>query len=160
MRTDPVYLLDYNMAFHNPLASGRIVNPKSLGDEHGGLEGGDAGRLETGLRCGRGATCQTWPWRIRPRKRPESVLADRAYDAEDKIRKPLRERGIQPLIAKRNTVHGSGLGRHRCVVEAAFAWLFKYRRLRVRYEKRDDIHEAFLKIACFLICWNRVFEFC
>ena len=98
--------------------------------------------------------------RGRPRKRPESVLADRAYDAEDKIREPLRARGIRPLIARRNTEHGSGLGRYRWVVEAAFAWLFKYRRLRVRYEKRDDIHEAFLKIGCLLICWNRVFEFC
>ena len=76
------------------------------------------------------------------------------------IRQPLRERGIQPLIARRNTEHGSGLGKYRWVVEAAFSWLFKYRRLRVRYEKRDDIHEAFLKIGCLLICWNRVFDFC
>ena len=96
----------------------------------------------------------------RPRKRPDSVLADRAYDAEEKIRQPLRQRGIQPVIARRNTEHGSGLGKYRWVVEAAFAWLFNYRRLRVRYEKRDDIHEAFLKIGCLLICWNRVFEFC
>ncbi len=96
----------------------------------------------------------------RPRKRPDSVLADWAYDAEQKIRQPLRQRGIQPLIARRNTEHGSGLGTYRWVVEAAFAWLFNYRRLRVRYEKRDDIHEAFLKIGCLLICWNRVFEFC
>lgn len=34
------------------------------------------------------------------------------------------------------------------------------KQVRVRYEKRDDIHEAFLKIGCLLICWNRVFEFC
>ena len=26
------------------------------------------------------------------------------------------------------------------------------RRLRVRYERRDDIHEAFLAIGCSLIC--------
>ena len=63
-------------------------------------------------------------------------------------------------IAKRNTEHGSGLGKHRCVVEGLFAWLFKFRRLRVRYEKRDDIHDAFLALGCILICWNRVETFC
>lgn len=94
------------------------------------------------------------------RKRPDELLADRAYDAEDKIRKPLRKRGIAPLIAKRNAEHGSGLGKYRYVVEAAFNWLFSQRRLRVRYEKRDDIHQAFLIIGCFLICWQRIIRFC
>jgi transposase len=94
------------------------------------------------------------------RKRPDSAYADRAYDAEEKIRVPLRKRGIVPFIAKRNTEHGSGLGKHRCVVESVFSWLFNYRRLRVRYEKRDDIHLAFLIIGCLLICWNRVTGFC
>lgn len=94
------------------------------------------------------------------RKRPDQAFADRAYDAEEKIRIPLRKRHIEPLIARRNTEHGSGLGKHRCVVEWIFAWLFNYRRLRVRYEKRDDIHSAFLTLGCLLICWNRVSEFC
>jgi transposase len=96
----------------------------------------------------------------RPRRRPDEVLADRAYDAEDKIRKPLRKRKTTPLIAKRNRKHGSGLGKFRYVVEAAFDWLFNQRRLRVRYEKRDDIHQAFLIIGCFLICWRRIIQFC
>jgi len=94
------------------------------------------------------------------RKRPDAAFADRAYDAEAKIRKPLRQRGITPFVAKRNTEHGSGLGVHRCVVEWVFSWLFKFRRLRVRYEKRDDIHTAFLTIGCLLICWNRLEVLC
>ena len=94
------------------------------------------------------------------RRRPDKAFADRAYDAEEKIRQPLRRRGIEPFIAKRNTEHGSGLGKHRCVVEGVFAWLFQQRRLRVRYEKRDDIHTAFLFIGCLLICWNRLEWFC
>ncbi len=98
--------------------------------------------------------------RGRPRKRPESLVADRGYDYDAKIRQPLRARGIEPFIARRNTEQDRSLGQLRWVVEAAFAWLFAYRRLRVRYEKRDDIHEAFLKISRLLICWNRVFEFC
>ena len=98
--------------------------------------------------------------RGRPRKRPKEVLADRAYDAEEKIRQPLRQRRVTPWIAKRNTAHGSGLGKYRYVVEAAFDWLFNQRRLRVRYEKRDDIHQAFLIIGCLLICWRRIIRFC
>jgi transposase len=98
--------------------------------------------------------------RGRPRRRPDEVLADRAYDAEEKIRKPLRQRNTKPLIAKRHTEHGSGLGKFRYVVEAAFDWLFNQRRLRMRYEKRADIHQAFLIIGCFLICWRRIIAFC
>jgi transposase len=94
------------------------------------------------------------------RKRPDAAFADRAYDAENKIRVPLRQRGIKPFIAKRSTDHGSGLGVHRCVVEWTFSWLFQFRRLRVRYEKRADIHTAFLTIGCLLICWNRLKGFC
>ncbi|MFM7539597.1 MAG: transposase, partial [Planctomycetota bacterium] len=56
------------------------------------------------------------------RRRPDSLYADRAYDAEDKIRKPLRQKGIIPRIARRNTEHGSGLGKHRSMVESVFKW--------------------------------------
>lgn len=94
------------------------------------------------------------------KRRPDEVLADCAYDAEDKIRKPLRRRGIVPTIRHRNTEHGSGLGRLRYVVEACFEWLFQWRRLRVRYEKRADIHQAFLNLACAMICWRRLKGFC
>jgi transposase len=88
-----------------------------------------------------------------PRRRPDCVLGDRGYDAKS-IRQGLRDRGIQPLLAMRNTGHGSGLGRSRWVVERTFAWLNQFRRLRVRYEKRADIHEAFLALGCILICWR------
>lgn len=91
--------------------------------------------------------------RGRPRSRPDRILGDRAYDAEN-IRRALRVRNILPLLAMRNTENGSGLGRWRWVVERTFAWLNQFRRLRVRYEKRADIHKAFLSLACALICWN------
>jgi transposase len=81
------------------------------------------------------------------------VLGDRGYDAEA-IRGGLRDRHIVPWLAKRNTEHGSGLGGWRWVVERTFAWLNQFRRLRVRYEKRADIHEAFLALGCILICWR------
>jgi transposase len=68
--------------------------------------------------------------RGRPRHRPDCVLGDRGYDAEA-IRQGLRDRGIIPFLAKRNTEHGSGLGRWRWVVERTFAWLNQFRRLRI-----------------------------
>ena len=81
--------------------------------------------------------------RGRPRHRPDCVFGDRGYDAEA-IRQGLRARRIMPWLAKRNTEHGSGLGQRRWVVERTFASLNQFRRLRVRYERREDIHEAFL----------------
>ena len=91
--------------------------------------------------------------RGRPRQRPDCVLGDRGYDAAA-IRHGLRARGILPLVAKRRTTHGSGLGRWRWAVERTFAWLNQFRRLRVRYDKRADIHEAFLSLGCVMICWH------
>jgi Transposase DDE domain len=58
------------------------------------------------------------------------------------------------MLAMRRTEHGSGLGRWRWVVERTFACLSQFRRLPVRYEKRADVHEAFLSLGCALICWQ------
>ena len=91
----------------------------------------------------------------RPRRRPDRVTADRGYD-HDKYRRQLRERGITPEIARRGVAHGSGLGRVRWVVERTFAWLHHFKRLLVRYDRRDEIHEAFLAIACCLVCHRRL----
>jgi transposase len=91
--------------------------------------------------------------RGRPRQRPDCVLGDRGYDAAA-IRRGLRSRHIVPLLAMRRAGHGSGLGRWRWVVERTFAWLNQFRRLRVRYDKRADIHEAFLSLGCALIYWQ------
>jgi transposase len=83
--------------------------------------------------------------------RPKVLLADRAYDSR-RHRAELRDRGITPKIAKRNTQNGSGLGTQRWVVERTFSWLHNQRRLARRYDRRADVHEAFLTIGCALIC--------
>jgi hypothetical protein len=59
------------------------------------------------------------------------------------------------VIARRGTEHGSGLGVHRWVVEQSIALLHRFRRRRIRWEIRDDIHEAFLSLAGAIICWGR-----
>jgi len=93
--------------------------------------------------------------RGRPRKRPARLIADRGYD-HDKYRRQLWQRGIKPVIARRHTEHGTGLGSARWVVERTFAWLHQYKRLLVRYDRRADIHEAFLALGCCLVCHRRL----
>ena len=89
----------------------------------------------------------------RPRKRPEKLHADKAYDAK-KCRKALRKRGIKSRKARKGKETSERLGRHRWVVERTLAWLFRYRRLLVRYERRADIHEVLLRLGCSLVCLN------
>ena len=91
----------------------------------------------------------------RPRRRPDRVTADRGYDSNG-LRRQLRNRGIEPEIANRYLGHGSGLGRTRWVVERTFAWLHHFKRLLVRYDRRHEIHEAFLAIGCCLVCFRRL----
>ncbi len=88
-----------------------------------------------------------------PRSRPDSAYADRAYDSEPHRRR-LRQRGIKPMIARRKTAHGSGLGKVRWVVERTLGWLAGKRKLRLRTDHRDDIHEALLSLGCCLICFD------
>jgi transposase len=90
-----------------------------------------------------------------PLFKPGEVMGDRAYDS-DPHRRQLQADRIKTRIARRNTDHGSGLGVFRYVVERAIALLHQFRRLRVRYDKRDDIHEAFVVLGAAFICWRRL----
>lgn len=91
----------------------------------------------------------------RPRSKPQSIYGDRAYDSEPH-RQWLRSKGIKPFLAKRYSEHGSGLGLYRWVVERTISWLHQFRKLRIRFERRDDIHLAFLYLACAIICWRHL----
>ncbi|WP_435809970.1 IS5 family transposase [Streptosporangium sandarakinum] len=95
--------------------------------------------------------------RGRPLRRPKRIYADRGYD-HDKYRRLVRQCGITPVIARRGTVHGSGLGRLRWVVERTLAWLHAFKRLRTRHERRADIHQALLSLACSTICLRRLYS--
>jgi transposase len=68
----------------------------------------------------------------------------------------LRKRGIIARIARRGIESRERLGRHRWVVERTFAWLKNYRRLRIRFERRLDVHYALVALGCFLICMNQL----
>jgi IS5 family transposase len=97
--------------------------------------------------------------RGRPRRRPTKLHADKAYDSRTN-RQRLRTRGIRPRIARRGIESSERLGRHRWVVERTLSWLNRFHRLKVRYERRDDLHQAFLTMGCAVICWRAVERFC
>jgi transposase len=98
------------------------------------------------------------PWIRTPRggrrKRPDKLHADKAYAGRPN-RQRLRRRHIKARIARKGIESTERLGRHRWKVERTFSWLNRFRRLRVRYERREDTHQALLLLACSLIALRR-----
>ena len=90
-----------------------------------------------------------------PRRRPDALQGDAGYRSHTH-RISLWIRGIKPIISDTPGVHGSGLGVTRWVVERTLSWLHQFRRLRVRFDRRADIHRAFLTLGCMLICWRHL----
>jgi transposase len=89
------------------------------------------------------------------RRRPESVLGDKAYDS-CAVHPELRRRRILPVISRRGAPNIKGLGKLRYVVEQTFALLHQFKRLAVRWERRLDLHTAFVSLGCGLICWRQL----
>lgn len=89
-----------------------------------------------------------------PLRVPELVMGDRAYH-DQRRRMHLSARGIATAIARRGQTHGSGLGIFRYVAEQTIALLHQFRRLRTRFDKRDDVHQSFMTLGCAMICWRR-----
>ncbi len=87
----------------------------------------------------------------RPRKRPAKLHGDKAYDSSA-LRRALRTRGITPRLARRGIDSSERLGRYRWVVERTLSWLLGYRRLGVRYERRANLLQGLLHLACALMC--------
>ena len=93
------------------------------------------------------------------RNRPDKLHGDKGYDS-NRHRQELTNRGIIHRLGRRRIDKGVHLGKHRWVVERTLSWINRYRRLRVRYERREDIHQAFLSLASALICWKFIQRFC
>lgn len=93
--------------------------------------------------------------RGRPQRRPLKLHADKGYDAR-RCRQACWKRGITPRIARRGVESSRTLGRHRWVIERTLSWLNRFKRLKLRYERRMDVHLALLILACSLICLRRL----
>ncbi len=89
--------------------------------------------------------------RFGPRRRPDKVHADKAYDHR-RCRGGCRNRGVKPCIARRGVEGSRSLGRHRWAVARTLAWMNRFRRLAIRYGRRLDIRHVSTALACSLIC--------
>lgn len=88
----------------------------------------------------------------RPKQKPTTVVADKAFDCQT-LRGILHWLRITPLIPFRgDTEHG--LGKFRWYIERTFSWLHQFRRLRIRWERSPDIHQALLSLAAAVICYR------
>lgn len=74
------------------------------------------------------------------------VHADKAYDSNAN-RLFCRLNELRCAIAQRGQPE-TALGRKRWVIERTFAWLKRYRKLALRYERRADMVLALLLLGC------------
>lgn len=98
--------------------------------------------------------------RAKPR-RPKRIIADKAYDSR-KLWETMAERGVELIAPHRRNrkaryQDGRKLRRYRrrWIVERTFAWMFSFRRLFVRYERKTRLFKAFICLACALITLRR-----
>jgi transposase len=91
----------------------------------------------------------------RPRRRPDTILADGGYDSRA-FREWLHARRIASVIPQRGRKKIIGLGSIRWVVEQAIAHLHQFKRLAVRWDRHLLMHQGFTKLAAALICWRRL----
>jgi transposase len=91
----------------------------------------------------------------RPRRRPDTLHADKGYDYP-RGRRYLRRRGIGVRIARRGIEHPSRLGRVRWAIERTMSWLLDFRRLALRYDRTESTISALLSLACAVICHRRL----
>jgi transposase len=89
----------------------------------------------------------------RPRRRPDALLGDKGYDSNPHLEE-MRKRRILPVISRKGAPNTKGLGKLRYIVEQTFALLHQFKRLAVRWERRTELHDAFVSLACALICWR------
>lgn len=85
-----------------------------------------------------------------PVRKPGQVTGDKGYDAEW-LRVGLQARNITPLLARRGRRESSTHQEGRWKIERTFAWIKRFRRLAIRYDRCAKLHHAFLTLACILI---------
>ena len=95
--------------------------------------------------------------RGRPRRRPEKLHADKAYDHKS-VRAAVRRRGITVRIARKAVESSHRLGQHRWVIERTMSWLLRYRRLVRRYDRHGAHFAAFASLAAALICHRKLIK--
>ena len=88
----------------------------------------------------------------RPKQKPKKLIADKAFDCEP-LRHILRWLGIEPVLPARGADE-HGLGVWRWFVERTISWLHKFRGLRIRWDRKPEVHQGFLTLAAAVICYR------
>jgi len=97
----------------------------------------------------------------RPKRKPKQLHADKGFDSQP-LRDLLRWLDIAPVIPARGSKQ-SGLGKWRWFVERTISWLHQFRRLKTRWDRKPEVHQAFLSLGAAVICYRRWLaecEFC
>jgi hypothetical protein len=93
--------------------------------------------------------------RGRPRKRPKKLHADKAYDGQKVQTGSEEARHQEPHCQQGRSREQREVGTTQVGARADTGVACEVpRRLTIRYEWWDDIHEAFLYLGCSLICLN------
>ena len=101
--------------------------------------------------------------RGRPKKRLGRLIDDKGCDS-DSLRFRLLARGTDLICPhKKNRVKPPTqdgrklrLYRRRYKIERTHSWLQNYRRLVVRYDNKIQMFDAFLQLACCMICTRKL----
>ena len=101
------------------------------------------------------------PFRGRPRKRLKKLHAYPRLLRLPSMPRGFEEEGHNPS----DSPAGHRVQREAGAIQVgcgtnSLSWVNRNRRLKVRYERRDDIHQAFLDLGCALICWRYVQRLC
>jgi transposase len=90
-------------------------------------------------------------------RRKSKLCLDLGYDYEE-VRQIVHIAGFEPVIVGRreeqNNKKQHGARARSWVVERTHSWLNRFRRLLVRWEKREDTYLAMLQLACGIIVWR------
>ncbi len=89
----------------------------------------------------------------------EALLADKAYDADERVIQPLRDAGIEPVIpskANRKEPHSydKDLYKARSLIEIFFCKLKQFRAIATRYDKTARNFLAAVHLAAAVIWLN------
>ena len=94
--------------------------------------------------------------RGRPRRKPGSIVGDRAYGTAAMIALVLSLHIFSFLAPRNEPTHGSGLGALRYVVERTLACFSHFRRIRMCYERKGEHFQAFHDIAACCLTVTRL----
>lgn len=85
------------------------------------------------------------------------LCLDLGYDYEE-VRRIVQFAGFEPVIQSRREEKQSKKQQRgqatRWVVERTHSWMNRFRRLLIRWEKREDTYLAMLHFACGIITWR------